>query len=149
MFVQFPASHTGKMAGTLGHRMDPACSRWTPHLHVLGPHRDFVPIVKVVPIRMEMVHKWTETVHKWRKYGIRLDQAGSVLCLCVRAIFPVSLLANILVVAIVYSKFIIEGPRSEVDYPKIKYGKLPEMPRNVIKEVYTIHKDKCQEIAKT
>ena len=39
-----------------------------------------------------MVRKRTETVCKWCKYGICLQQAGFVLCPCVRAIFPVQLM---------------------------------------------------------
>ena len=49
---------------------------------VLGTHRGYVPVVKVVPIR-------NETVRKRCKYGVRLEQAGSVLYPCVRAMLPV------------------------------------------------------------
>ena len=48
-----------------------------------------ISIVEVVPLRTETVCKRTEAVCKQCKYGIRLQQAQSVLCPCVRGIFPV------------------------------------------------------------
>ena len=60
-----------------------------PFQSVLGRHRGYVPIVKVVPIQTVTVHKQTETVRKQCKYDVRLEHAGSVLCPYVRAIFPV------------------------------------------------------------
>ena len=45
------------------------------------------PVVEVVPIRTERVRKRTEAVRKRCKHGVRLQQAESVICPCVRAIF--------------------------------------------------------------
>ena len=88
--------YTEKMACTHRHRTDPACStqgKWpaldgrrtctvcVPFQSVLRTHRGYVPVVKV--------SKRTEMVCNRCKYGIRLEHAGSVLCPCVRAIFPV------------------------------------------------------------
>ena len=47
------------------------------------------PVVEAVPVRTEKVRKQTEAVHKRCKYGVHLQQAESVLCPCIRAIFPV------------------------------------------------------------
>ena len=47
-----------------------------------------ITISRVVPQQTEMVRKWTEMVRKQCKYGIRLQQTGSVLC---RAYGPFSL----------------------------------------------------------
>ena len=44
-----------------------------PFQSVLGAHRDYVPVVKVVPIRTEMIRKRCQ-------YGVRLEQARSVIC---------------------------------------------------------------------
>ena len=61
-----------------------------PFQSVLGPlrQRDF-RCRSGLPIRTETVHKRTEAVCKRCKYGVCLQQAESVLCLCVRAVFPV------------------------------------------------------------
>ena len=48
-----------------------------------------ISVVEVVPIRTETVRRRTEAVRKRCKYGVRLQQAESVLCPCVRAIFHV------------------------------------------------------------
>ena len=48
-----------------------------------------ISVIEAVPIRTETLCKRTEAVHKWCKDGVRLQQAESVLCPCVRAIFPV------------------------------------------------------------
>ena len=55
-----------------------------PFQSVLGRN----PVVEAVPIQTETVCKWTEAVRKRCKDGVRLQQAESVLCLCVWAIFP-------------------------------------------------------------
>ena len=66
-------TNTGKMARTHGHRTNS------------------IPVVEAVPIRTETVRKRTEAVRKWCKHSVRLQQAESVLCPCVRAIFPVQM----------------------------------------------------------
>ena len=59
------------------------CTICVPFQSVLGTHQGYVLVANMFPIRTEMVRKCL----KQCKYGIRLEQARSVLCLCVRAIF--------------------------------------------------------------
>ena len=93
MFVQILPLTQGKLLIRTGiGRTQPAldgrhtCTVCILFQSVLGPHRDYVPLVKVVPIRTETVRKRTEAVRKRYKYGVRLEQAGSILCPCCMAV---------------------------------------------------------------
>ena len=71
----------------------PFAYRFSPFAYRFSPYWDRfnkgISVVEAVPIRTETVRKWTEVVRKRCKHGVHLQQAESVLCLCIQAIFPV------------------------------------------------------------
>ena len=116
-----PAVH-GRRACTVCVPLQSIC---VPFQSILGPLWQQNPVVEAVPIRTEMVRKWTEAVQKRCKHGVRLQQAESVLCPCVQAIFPVWVLyiisqMNITVLAWLYAPLAYTPPPTPLKWSVVQ-----------------------------